>query len=421
MNRTPEYFRETVGLRRYEKWLREETEYYSRNFSGEDNLAGFSVGLFNEPFVSQRGSLLCYDFITTSYELAQYTPPCLKYWQAWLKNKYSNLKGINKRYNTSFKSLSAIPMPRNEHDQRFGKTRTAYCDLISSVNDWVVAQYNGCHAVWHKHAKRPVPFILQFSGYVPEKFSKGRPCFAMLDIYSWMQTADALGFSIYTNQKYYDWGHASDTAMAHNLYLAVMQNKHVFVMEGGSEDDGAVLIPAELNFIADTSRLLKPDCCIYEFFKAPFYAHFRHNEGYVINSSGVVDKSALESVKAALTRSQHAELLANEVYVYDAPASLSLDNDDLNIQKYLQVTALDKTLLFVPEASLALLPRGASLLIIQQNCDEDVLKLLTAKGINVVPAREWIKMISTKPGTPANVLTGSTALGLRKSDNGLHQ
>jgi hypothetical protein len=393
---TPAYFRETVGLARYEKWMREETEYYSRNYSGEENLAGFSVGLFNEPFVSQRGSLLCYDFATNSYEIAQYTKPCLEYWQSWLKKKYLTPNAVNGHYKTSFRSFSSIPMPRCEHDARFGASREAYIDLVSSINDWVLAQYVDCRAIWRKHAKRPVPVIQQFSGYVPEKFSKGRPAFAMLDIYSWMQEADALGLSLYTDAEYPDRGHASDKSMINSLYLGVLEQKHIFVMEGGNEDDGPVLIPQELEFFVGAARVLRPDGYIYEFFKAPFYAQFAHNEGYMLGADGAANKDAVAMLRGAINKSDKESALSGEIYVYDNPATLSTDNDDLNVQKQLQVAALTKTLVFVPEGSLKLLPKGSILLVIQQERKEDIFKQLAAKGIKIIPAREWLKNSSVK-------------------------
>jgi len=388
---TPAFFRETVGLRRYEKWMREETEYYAKNYSSEENLVGFSVGLFNEPFVSQRGSLLCYDFDTNSYEIAQYTPPCLKYWQSWLKKKYLNPEAINERYKTSFKSFSSVPMPRSEHDIRFGASREAYIDLVSSINDWVLTQYVDCRVIWHRYSKRSVPVILQFSGYVPEKFTKGRPAFAMLDIYSWMQEADALGLSLYTDSEYPDRGHVSDKAMINSLYLGVLQQKHIFVMEGGNEDDGPVLIPQELEFFAGAARVLKPDGYIYEFLKAPFYSQFSHNEGYMLGADGAANKDAIAALQGAIKKSNIDNILSGEIYVYDNPGTLSLDNDDFQVQKQLQFIALNKTLVFIPEGSLALLPNGATLLVIHQEPKEDIFKQLAAKGLNIIPAREWIK------------------------------
>jgi len=272
---------------------------------------------------SQRGSLLCYDFITKFYEIGQYTPACLKWWQGWLKNNYHSIEAVNTRYNTHFKSFSSIPMPKSELDTRFGDPKPAYRDLVSSINDWVVTQYRQCRSIWHKYSKQPTPFILQLSGYLPEKFALGRPSFAMLDIYSWMQTADALGLSLYTNALYADWGHDSDKAMVNSMYLGVMQNKSIFVMEGGNENDGAVLLSEELIYFSDTARILKPKSYIYEFIKTPFYICFKHREGYILDCSGKINNTALAAVKAALENAKTEATMAGEIYVYDDPQSLS--------------------------------------------------------------------------------------------------
>lgn len=395
--RTPNFFRETVGNQLYEKWLREETEYYSKNFSNDTNLLGFSIGLFNEPFVSQRGSLLCFDTNSNSYEVAQYTHSCLEWWQTWLEKKFNNsLKDINKCYATSFTSFSDIPMPKNEEDSRFEKPDLAYWDLLCSINDWVVKQYQDCRIIWKKFAKKLIPLILQFSGYVPEKLSKGRPAFAALDIYKWMQMADALGLSLYTNGEYPDWGHASDRAMVNFLYLGILQKKMILVMEGGSENKGIVLIPKELDFFANTARILKPRSYIYEFFKAPYYAKFQHNDGYIINQSWMSNQKTLIEVKSALKKAKQVDQLINEIYVYDDPQSLSLDNNDLEIQKQLLNIALKKTLIFIPKESLLLLPQNATLLVIKQNYNSEIFDQLKTKNIKIIVAKEWLENYNDK-------------------------
>jgi hypothetical protein len=393
---TPVFFRETVGLRSYEGWLREETEYYGKNYSGEANLTGFSVGLFNEPFVSQRGSLLCFDEGSDSYEIAQYTKPCLAYWQNWLRQKYTGLDKLNANYYASFNSFSVIPMPKNEDDKRFGDAETAYQDLVSAINDWVVTQYQDCRLIWHKFARRPVPLILQFSGFVPEKFSKGRAAFAELDIFSWMQMADGLGLSLYTNSEYPDRGMASDKAMINFLRLGVLQKKPVFVMEGGNENKGPALNAEELDFYSTAARALRPDSYIYEFLKGPYYARFHRTDGYVVNRAGNINEKALSAVKNALLKTT-TEQLSVETYVLDAPNSLS--PDDLDIQKQLQQIALEKTLVFVPKSSLALLPDNSSLLVIPENYKLDGSENLSSKGIKIIPARGWIQTAIRQEGS----------------------
>jgi hypothetical protein len=393
---TPEYFRATVGLPRYERWLREETAFYAAHYAAEPNLAGFSVGLFNEPFVSQRGSLLCFDLSTNSYELAQYTPSCRDCWHAWLGRRYGDAAAVNERYQTTFSSIGAVPLPANERDPRFGRADAAYGDLVTCINDWVMTQYRECRALWHAGARRPVPFILQFSGYVPEKFAKGRPAFAALDIYAWMQEADALGLSLYTDGKYPDRGHASDAAMVNALYLGVLQKKHLFVMEGGSEDDGAVLIPGELDFFAAGARALQPDCQVYEFTAAPYYATFRHADGYLIDGSGAVNPRVRSALAAGFKKMRQKERFSPAAYVLDDPRSLSASAGDREVAKQLQVIALERALVFVPPASVPLLPRGAALVVVPQPCPPDVAAAAAARGIALVPARDWIRRLPAR-------------------------
>src|SRR5438270_685631 len=67
---TPDWFMATVGVSAYERWLDEETRYYARRYGSRRCLAGFSPGGFVEPFVSQRGSIACFDEKSDCYEVA---------------------------------------------------------------------------------------------------------------------------------------------------------------------------------------------------------------------------------------------------------------------------------------------------------------------------------------------------------------
>ena len=84
--------------------------------------------------------------------------------------------------------------------------------------------------------------------------------------------------------------------------------------------------------------------------------------------------------------------LSAEVYVYSEPKSLSIDNDDMYIQKQLQVIALEKTIIFIPKDSIALIPKGSTLLVIKESLKDELSGQLAAKEIAVVSAREWLKM-----------------------------
>ena len=391
---TPDFFRETVGNRVFTRWQLEETEYYAKHFSGEKNLLGFSIGLFNEPFVSERGSLLCYDFASDSYEIAQYTPSCQLWWRGWLQEKYANdLTKVNQRYGTAFVDFSDIPMPKNECDSRFGRPPLAYWDFASSINDWVIRQYRECRAVWRRFAKRPIPFIWQFSGFVPEKLAIGRPAFAALDIFAWMQMADALGLSLYTYGAYPDWGHASAQAMIHFLRLASLQKKPIFVMEGGNENDGAVLQATELDFFAGAARMLKPRAQIYEFFGTSYADEFAHQDGNIVSPSGEVRSDTLAAVRGALKKAQQRIAPVGMTYVLDDPSSLALENGDLTIQRRLLALALEKTLVFIPRDSLLLLPADSLLLVVHSESIPAVLKLVAGRRIHVTAAIDWLQTV----------------------------
>ena len=400
--RTPDYFLATVGNGRYEKWLREETRYYAEQFSGEPNLAGFSLGLFNEPFVSQRGSLLCYDDSTFSYEIAQYTPFALRWWHKWLRKTYSGgIDSINRSYETSFAAIDSVPTPHSEEDERFENARAAYWDFVSCINDWVVTQYEECRTIWHEKRKAPVPFILQFSGYVMEKFEKGRPAFAALDIFDWMRRADALGLSLYTNGEYPDWGHASVTATVNALRLGSLLRKPVFVLEGGNEFNGAVMNARELRFFADAARTLRPRSVIYEFLKMSYDEHFRHHRGKIVSRDWKVDDETLRAVMNALEEAKMPVGETKPVYVLDDPGGNKDSDSALLSRKQLVHTAMETTLVFVPAKALPSIPASSTCVVLRKEEIPQVEKALSGKNVTVLTADELLQNLQSRQDAPA--------------------
>jgi hypothetical protein len=360
---TPAFFLATVGKPDYERWLREETAYYAENFSAEPNLLAFGVGLFNEPFVSQRGSLLCFDDSTNSYEIGQYTPYAAAVWHRYLVKRFGGVTAVNRRFRTAFRTLEAIPMPISEQDPAFGDAGTAYFDFVSAINHWVVARLEECRSLWHARARRGVPFVLQLSGYVPEKFEKGRAAFVALDIFDWMRRADALGLSAYTNCEYPDWGHASVRAMVGFLRLGELLGKATFVLESGAECQGAVLDRNELRFLSDTVRPLAPTAVIYEFLKTSYDERFATSEGKLLGADFRPRVDAVAAVQQALHAATRPGPPSGPVFVLDDLEGLPEDKALLATRKQLALLAMTRALTFVPEQDVGGLPAGATLFV----------------------------------------------------------
>jgi hypothetical protein len=387
---TPDFFLATVGKEDYERWLREETEYYAEAFSGEPNLLAFSVGLFNEPFVSQRGSLLCFDDATDSYEVAQYTPYCARVWRRYLRARFGGIFGVNRRYRTSFRTLDAVPMPTGERDPAFGAPGAAYFDFVSAINLWVVARIEECRALWHARARRDVPFVLQLSGYVPEKFEKGRPAFVALDIFDWMRRADALGLSAYSDCGYPDRGHASLVAMVSFLRLGPMLGKPVLVLECGAECDGAVLDPGEIAFVATAARPLGPDTVIYEFLRTSYAERFATSAGKLLGPDLRPRPEAVALVRASLGEAERPGPAGDTVYVLDDLAGLPGDGELLAARHRLARLALRRPLTFVPEPCVSSLPGGATLVVPSAARLEDLRRRLAPRGVTVTGPGELL-------------------------------
>ena len=397
---TPEFFLATVGKADYERWLREETAYYAEAFSGEPNLLAFGVGFFNEPFVSQRGSLLCFDPTSDSYEIGQYTPYAELVWRRYLGERFGSVSAVNRRYRTAFTALGDVPMPRSERDGAFGDPATAYFDFVSAINAWVVAQLEECRALWHARARRLVPFVLQLSGYVPEKFEKGRPAFVALDIFDWMRRADALGLSAYTNCEYPDRGHASVRAMVSFLRLGRLLGKPVFVLESGAECDGAVLDADELRFLATAVRLLAPASFIYEFLKTSYAESFATSAGKLLGADFEPRRAAVAAVREALREARQFAAAPDTVYVLDDLAGLPENAALLATRKQLVLLSMRRPVTFVPEQALAFLPAGATLVVPSPARLGTLRELLAPRGVAAEGAEQVLRAESGPPGRP---------------------
>lgn len=384
----PSFFLATVGNPAFERWLREETAYYARHFAFEPNLVSFSVGGFNEPFVSQRGSLLCWDDATGSYELAQYTAHGAALWHRFLARHGSGLRAINARYGTRFARIDDVPMPLNEHDPAFPRAPLAYWDLVRVVNDWFVAQFDDCRRIWRREAVRPVPFVLQFNTGVPEKFAKGRLAFAALDIVDWMTRADALGLSLYTNCGYPDWGQASARAMVNQLRLAGLLGRPVLVLEAGTECDGALRSPEQFAFLGAVARSLAPTAFIYEFLKMSYCENFATAAGKLLDPAWHSETATVAAVTALLADAAQPAKGDPPFWVLDLPIDRG-DEAELAARQDIARAAMGTALARIPPAVVDRLPAGA-VLVVPDALDATARARLRTRGIALVERRSFL-------------------------------
>jgi hypothetical protein len=297
---TWKYFRATVGREHYAEWMEEETRFYASHYGRLPNLLGINLGPFSEPFASERGGFLQYMQETDRYELTQYTPEGARVWHDWLRAHYHDVAGVNAEYLTSFAAIDDVPQPRSDADERFAaRAPVAYFDLVRSIDDWFVERYERCRRIWHQESGRQdVPFILQFSGFVAEKLVAARPGAAAFDLVGWIQRADAVGLSLYTNNGYPDFGHASDIATVRLLESALDLGKDVFVLEGGCEAPNVVLNAAEMKFFGSAAAPLHPRVWIYEFLKDKFDEEYPDNPGKIVRADGRVRPAAQQAIGA---------------------------------------------------------------------------------------------------------------------------
>lgn len=363
---TSKFFLATVGKKNYEQWLKEETQFYARHYANQNNLIAFSLGLFNETFVSERGGLLEYEQEEESYEIAQYTDYTESLWHEWLIQEFHDVETLNIEYSSSFSSIEEVPMPINEHDDQFGKACKAYYDFVQCINDWIVQQYEECRSLWHREAKqRDIPFLWQFNGFEPEKIMKGRSAFAALDICDWISRADAIGLSLYTNSGYKDLGHGSLSALIHLVSIARDLQKPVFVLESGTEVPQVIVDDFELNFFSLISLPLKPVTFIYEFFKTKYEEEYQIHWGKIIDEHWTIHQEALLPIQHQFQFLQLISLQPGKpcFYILDVPAYARNDSTVMRFYPLMYNVMVEWPVSFVRLRDLKRIPDSVSILL----------------------------------------------------------
>jgi hypothetical protein len=314
---TSDLFLTTVGQAGYAEWMEEETAYYARRYGSLPNLIGINLGPFSEPDTAQRCALFEYMEESRSYEIAQYTPAAEGVWRRWLEEHYRELAVLNGEYASHFTSIGAVPLPLNEQDDRFGRADLAYFDFSRCLNDWFVERYRRCRSIWHEAGGRAdVPFILQFNGGAAEKFMLGRPSFAAFDLPGWMDMADGLGMSLYTNSGFPDMGHASIVATLNLVAIARDLGKNIFVLEGGNEAPNVTLDPVQLAFFGTVALPLAPRTYVYEFLKDKFDEEYPSNPGKVVAADGHVRQPAFNALKKLFRQIESSRVAREEPVLY---------------------------------------------------------------------------------------------------------
>jgi hypothetical protein len=363
---TAGYFRTTIGRKGYAEWMEEETRYYGEHYGRSPNLLGINLGPFSEPFSAERCGFLEYENDTQRYEVTQYTPEARDWFHGWLGQHYNDVRGVNREYGTDFSALEQVPLPLNETDSRFGKPDLAYFDFVRSLNDWLVERYERCRCIWHQASGRAdVPFILQLNGFFAEKLVKGRPSFAAFDIPGWISMADAVGLSLYTNNGYPDFGHASVRASINVVALARDLQKDVFVLEGGTEAPNVILDPGELEFYGTVARRLNPRTYTYEFLKDKFDEPYASNPGKLVTSNGKIRQPAFKALRNLFQNilADRASLQLPEIYFVSDALAARGDPQAGRLDAALYDIASDVGVRWVPAGAEAIIHSGIPVLM----------------------------------------------------------
>jgi hypothetical protein len=314
---TSEYFLTTAGQAGYAEWMEEETTFYAKHYGKLPNLLGINLGPFSEPDTAQRCGFFEYMDETRSYEITQYTPSAEGVWHRWLAAHFRGVAALDSEYAAHFASFDSVPLPLNEKDERFGRADLAYFDFARSLNDWFVERYQRCRSIWHEASGRAdVPFILQFNGGAAEKFMIGRPSFAAFDLPGWVDMADALGISLYTNSGFPDMGHASIVATLNLVAVASYLGKDIFVLEGGNEAPNVTLDPVQLAFFGEVAGSVGPRTYVYEFLKDKFDEEYRSNPGKVVTAGGRIRRPAFNALRRLFRQIESSPAVPEKPVLY---------------------------------------------------------------------------------------------------------
>ena len=182
--------------------------------------------------------------------------------------------------------------------------------------------------------------------------------------------------------------------MVNDLRLGALLRKPVYVLEGGSECDGAVLDPGELRFFATVAAPLAPASLIYEFLKVGYAEAFATSAGKLIGADWKPRPGAVAAVRAALAEGKAARGDGSTTYVLDDLTGLPDDAALLAERARLARLAMGRPLTFVPPAALAGLPAGSTLVVPSERQRATLGPALAARGVVVIGSEGL-------PGAPA--------------------
>lgn len=387
-------YRATLGNRRYTQWMQDETKFYSKHYGNRNNLRGFTVGLFSDPFLARPGSLLQFNPRTKIYDIAQYTEPAKLWWQEWLIRNLGNLDRINREYQSEFKSIANIPIPHNEYDNRFGLSHRAYSDFILSINDWVIKNYLTNQAIWRENS--PHPFLFVLDGATGEILANGRGAFALLDIAHWLYLSDAIGINLYTDLSLDDYGLGG---LQQTLNLAAFQNelgKPIYILTSGirglTRDTGRYI--KEITFRIGLPY--QPRTYIYEYF------HERNvrttpNPRFLLNTQGKPIEPNYNLIKNLFSEltGKSTKRLSPYLYLIASPRTIRNDSTAAKFYQMIHSTGSVIPLRWVNHTEIAFIPSN-SLVLLAPSWRNPLSDIFQRDLITLAKRRNWYLILDTE-------------------------
>ncbi len=375
-----------LGNPEYAQWMKEETEFYGKEFGNNPYLLGFSVGILQDPF-----QMMFSKNTQGKYVFSQRTQFAREYWLNWLEEKLGNVERINREYNSQFASIADIPVPASEEDQRFYYSRRAYYDFIRSANDWFLQQYQDNRTLWKSHS--PKPLILGISWNTGDILASGSSCYTALDLQKWLIESDAMGMTFYTDASQPDGGLGALQSTLDLAGMASEMGKPLYILEmghrGSSKEPGT--------YFRDLDTLLalpsQPETLIYRYFHENVLTQ-NSDARYMVNAAGRVLDPSFSVTRKALSDARMSKFDRNTPYLYVISYPISVRDDELSGDFYNMLHSASRNipLRWVDYSDIAFIP-SQSMVLLAPAWEKPLSDYFLANFRILAKRRDWQVMV----------------------------
>ncbi len=395
-----------IGNPEYEKWLNEETRYYASTYGKRPSMAGFTIGIFSETFSqlfipskSQAGQ----------YQFIQRSSYARTYWLSWLQKRVDSIDLINRDYRTSFNSFDDLPIPANDWDNRYPLSEKAYFDYLRAMNDWLLSEFDLVKTQWHNYSEQPV--IWHLDGNAASILASSGSAHGALDVQQWMEMADVVGVSLYSDSKQADGGLSKIQSTLSLVGISSDKGKPLYVMASGVRNSTGE--PG--NWLRDLpvriSLPLQPELIINAQFMGAG-VNGKEDPRFMINAAGSPIETGYARGKATLTSVQNIRSKRVSPYLYIVSSPLNLRGDMLagDFQSMVHQAAGYLPMRWANSDSMAFIP-SQSVVMLSPAWKSTLKESFLQDFVILAKKRQWIVMLDEQDKSMVRNAIGSEIKG----------